>query len=175
MIDKVIFWNIRSVNTQKSFEQLIDLKRRHHYKYIAIMEPFRDPSELEHYRRKLGYTNALVNRAGKIWIFWDDEYEGQTVSDTDQQLTVRLTRYNTSVLVSAVYAKCSNEDRIDLWKDLEHIAEGSHTPWVMGGDFNVILREEENMRGLAFTQAEAADFAQCINNCALSEIKFTGS
>lgn len=44
----------------------------------------------------------------------------------------------------------------------------------MGGDFNVILHEEEKMGGLTFTQQEEVDFAQCINNCALTE-NFTGS
>ncbi|KAK6777947.1 hypothetical protein RDI58_024665 [Solanum bulbocastanum] len=92
------------------------------------MEPFRDPSELEQYKRKLGYQNALFNRNGKIWVFWEDDYEGQIVSDMDQHLTLKLIRYNTTVLVSAVYAKCSNEERIDLWEELEHIAEDSDKP-----------------------------------------------
>ncbi|KAH0644091.1 hypothetical protein KY289_035065 [Solanum tuberosum] len=62
--------------------------------------------------------------------------------------------YNTIVLVSTVYAKCSNEERIDLWEELEHIAEDSNMTWVIGGDFNVILREEKTMGGLAVTQTE---------------------
>ncbi|XP_049381157.1 uncharacterized protein LOC125845653 [Solanum stenotomum] len=139
------------------------------------MEPFRDPSELEQYRRKLGYRNALVNRASKIWIFWDDDYEGHIVADSVQQLTIKLTRYNTFVLVLAVYAKCSHEERIDLWEDLQHIAADSDISWVIGRDFNVILREEDKLGGLAFTQSEAADFAHFINNCGLSELKFSGS
>ncbi|KAG5619980.1 hypothetical protein H5410_005198 [Solanum commersonii] len=38
----MIFWNIRAVNTQKYYERLIDLNRRHHYSFIALMEPFQD-------------------------------------------------------------------------------------------------------------------------------------
>lgn len=69
MIGKIIFWNIRSVNTQKSFERLIDLNKRYHYAFVALMEPFQDPSELDNFRRKLGFDNAGVNCSGKIGFF----------------------------------------------------------------------------------------------------------
>ncbi|XP_049388501.1 uncharacterized protein LOC125852861 [Solanum stenotomum] len=139
------------------------------------MEPFRETSEIEQYRGKLGYKNALANSGGKIWILWDKDFEGQFILDTTQQLTIKLSQYNTSVLVTAVYAKCSNEERRELWEDLVHIAEENDNPWIVGGDFNVILREEEKLGGLAFTQTEAVDFAQCLNNCAISELNFSGS
>lgn len=58
-----------SVGTQKSFERLVDLHKKHHYSYIAILEPFKNPSELEAYMRKLGLPNAKVNSSSKIWIF----------------------------------------------------------------------------------------------------------
>lgn len=46
---------------------------------------------------------------------------------------------------------------------------------MLGGDFNVILSEEEKLGGLEFSQMEATDFAHCISACALSEVKFSGS
>lgn len=46
--------------------------------------------------------------------------------------------------------------------------------WLVGGDFNVILTEEEKQGGLPFTNAEAQDFATCIATCALTELKYKG-
>ncbi|KAG5586749.1 hypothetical protein H5410_047183 [Solanum commersonii] len=65
---QLIPWqNIRSVNTQKYFERLLDLNRRHHYSFIILMEPFQNSSELEQYKRKLGFDNAGVGEmSGKI-------------------------------------------------------------------------------------------------------------
>lgn len=45
----------------------------------------------------------------------------------------------------------------------------------MGGDFNVILNEEEKLGGLEFTQQEAINFAHCISYSGLSKINFSGS
>ncbi|XP_055831093.1 uncharacterized protein LOC129900189 [Solanum dulcamara] len=45
---------------------------------------------------------------------------------------------------------------------------------MVGGDFIVIVNEEK-LGGLPFTQHEAYNFTQYINNCGLSEVKLTGS
>lgn len=50
MINKILFWNIRSVNTQEDFGRLTNLNRRNKYYLIRLMEPFQDPSKLEEYR-----------------------------------------------------------------------------------------------------------------------------
>ncbi|KAG5596548.1 hypothetical protein H5410_037780 [Solanum commersonii] len=142
-----IFWNIRSVKSQKDFERLTGLNRRHKYNFIALMEPFQDPKELDHYKRKLEFKNAYCNVFAKNWIFWDDGWRGEVVSDSIQQISLKLSKNNVEMICTAVYL----------------------------GDFNVILNEEERLGGLDFTQFEALDFSQCINNCALTELKFVGS
>lgn len=44
-----------------------------------------------------------------------------------------------------------------------------------GGDFNVVLNEEEKFGGLEFSQHEAIDFATCISSYVLIDVRFTGS
>lgn len=59
---KIVFWNIRSVNTQNSFERLTDLKRRNKYAYIALLEPpFQGPQQIDEYEKKLKMENVVVN------------------------------------------------------------------------------------------------------------------
>jgi len=151
MIVKVIFWNIRSVNTQNSFGRLMDLNMRHHYSFIALMEPFQDPSKLEHFKNKLGFDKALANCSGKIWTFLRDDWEGTIMMDSIQQLTLKFYNNNFCYIISSVYARCSSVERLELWEELTNIAEDVHVPWMVGGDFNVILKEEEKLGGLAFT------------------------
>ncbi|KAH0722225.1 hypothetical protein KY285_004836 [Solanum tuberosum] len=51
----------------------------------------------------------------------------------------------------------------------------TNCPWLVGGDFNTIVNDSKKLGGLPVTQTEVEDFIQCINVCALNEIKFTGS
>ncbi|XP_060177818.1 uncharacterized protein LOC132607752 [Lycium barbarum] len=48
-------------------------------------------------------------------------------------------------------------------------------PWLIGGDFNVILNEKEKIGGLPVSPQEYEDFAFCMNSCELHEIPFKGS
>lgn len=91
-----------------------------------------------------------------------------------QQITMLFRKDNREVLITSVYARCNQLDRLELWEEMEAL-DTTSTPWVVGGDFNVILNEEEKLGGLDFTHLEAADFAHCINECALIEVKFVGS
>lgn len=152
----------------------MDLHRRYHYSFIALMEPFRNPMELDQYKRELGFDNALVNCSGKIWLFWQNNWAGSVLLDSIQHVTMKFLIYNKPFIVTSVYARCTALDRLELWEELESI-DASSCPWVVRGDFNVILHEEERLGGLDFIQQEATDFAQCINNYALSEVHFTGS
>ncbi|XP_059292598.1 uncharacterized protein LOC132046072 [Lycium ferocissimum] len=44
-----------------------------------------------------------------------------------------------------------------------------------GGDFNVVLNEEEKIGGIPVLAQDIEDFAFCINSCELEEIQFKGS
>ncbi|KAG5632630.1 hypothetical protein H5410_004347 [Solanum commersonii] len=138
MIEKIIFWNIRSVNTKKSFERLMDLNKRNYYAFIALMEPFQDLSEIDQYRRKLGFDNAGVNCFGKNWYFWRAKWEGNIILDTVQQVTIKFRINN----------RCNTIERLELWDELEGIVDRELCPWVIEGDFNVILNEVEKLGGL---------------------------
>ncbi|XP_059295529.1 uncharacterized protein LOC132048860 [Lycium ferocissimum] len=177
MIDKLLFWNIRSVNTQNAFQRLTDLHRRHHYAVIAIMEPFQEPEMIEEYRRRLGIQNAMVNVSKKIWLFWTEEWQAQVIVDSVQHVTLKLSHINLQyeAYVTAVYAKCSGAERQELWDSIGQVALNVHVPWIVGGDFNVILKPEEKLGGLPVHHSETAEFAHFVNNCGLLELKFSGS
>lgn len=111
------------------------------------MEPFQDPSELEVYKRRLGFQNAYCNYSAKIWIFWDDDWKGELISNNIQQITMSFDTGILKILISAVYARCDALDRLELQENLESIAEENQMSWLVGGDFNVILNNEEKQGG----------------------------
>lgn len=153
----------------------MDLNRRHHYAFIALMEPFQNPSVLEQYKMKLGFDKAATNCDGKIWYFWKDEWMGSILLDTIQQVIIQFKHNNKEFIILVVYARCNALGRLELWEELESIAERVQCPWIIGGDFNVILNEEEKLEGLEFYPNEAIDFASFISSGALFEARWLGS
>lgn len=55
------------------------------------------------------------------------------------------------------------------------MAQSVHELWLVGGDFNMIVSEEEIFRGLPVTVAEIEDAMNCINLCRLKDTGFKGS
>ncbi|KAH0636013.1 hypothetical protein KY285_035714 [Solanum tuberosum] len=103
-------------------------------------------------RRKLGLPRAKAKCSDKICVFWEGDWEEE------------------------VYARCSAIERLELWEDLDFVANANQiVPWMVGGDFNTIVDGTEKLWGLPVSHFKTQDFVQCINNCALSELKFIGS
>ncbi|KAG5627193.1 hypothetical protein H5410_012411 [Solanum commersonii] len=72
--------------------------------------------------------------------------------------------------------ECDDEERTQLWNDIYCISNDiQNSPWLIGGDFNVIMSDEEKIGGLPVYLNEYEDFAFCVNSCDLVEVSFKGS
>ncbi|KAG5591653.1 hypothetical protein H5410_042167 [Solanum commersonii] len=98
------------------------------------------------------------------------------MTDNIQQLTInfRLRGTQDIFVVTVVYARCNALERLELWENLETMA-GQNYPWLIGGDFNTTVDETEKLGGLPVTQSETHNFIQCVNSCALTELRYMGS
>ncbi|XP_049385889.1 uncharacterized protein LOC125850006 [Solanum stenotomum] len=171
MTVKALFWNIRSVNTQNAFHRVQMLNRHHKFDIIALMEPFQDARHIQRYKRRLGMSYVNYNNNGQIWVFVKEHIHVGIISDTEQQLSLQLTLEDgNQVITTVVYAKCNANERLRLWDEIYSLSYNFSLPWIMGGDFNVIMGVEEKIGGLP-----VEDFAFCINSCDLSDVKFSGS
>ncbi|XP_019255322.1 PREDICTED: uncharacterized protein LOC109233927 [Nicotiana attenuata] len=47
-------------------------------------------------------------------------------------------------------------------------------PWMIGGDFNVVLQLQDRMHGNPVTKAETQDFSKCIQELKLKELAWEG-
>lgn len=113
--------------------------------------------EIEQYKVRLGLQNAYANYSSKIWIFWDDYWNGKVIKDDVQQVPIKFVAGRIEILITAVYARCDRMERMELWDSLELLST-TNCPWLVGGNFNVITNEEEKLRGLEFDPVEAVDF-----------------
>ncbi|KAL3363180.1 hypothetical protein AABB24_012466 [Solanum stoloniferum] len=140
------------------------------------MEPFQDLSDLERYRRRLGHDTALVNCSGQIWIFTKDVHVDVN-EDSTQQMTLKVVHQNMGVeaLVTVVYASCNAINREELWNSIQHISSHISLPWLVGGDFNVMLSPEEKLGGFPVYCQETEDFANCIATSSLYDLGYIGS
>ena len=58
---------------------------------------------------------------------------------------VNVLSSNLSSLFFAIYASPRSEERCILWNNLSRVAEMHNKPWVIAGDFNEPLTDEDKL------------------------------
>ncbi|XP_015160507.1 uncharacterized protein [Solanum tuberosum] len=140
------------------------------------MEPFQDARHIQRYKRRLGMNYVNYNVNGQIWVFVREHVHVGVISDSEQQLTLQLTLEDgAQILASAIYVKCTATERMLLWGDIYSISRDFTIPWMVGGDFNVILGEEEKIGGLPVYPQEYEDVGECLTSSGLEDVNFSGN
>lgn len=96
------------------------------------------------------------------------------ISNIEQQLTLQLTLSDGQILMSTlVYAKCSAQERLQLWETIYSVGYNLNLPWLVGGDSNVVLSDEDKIGCLLIYSHDYEDISVCINSCELfdSDVK----
>lgn len=78
-----------------------------------------------------------------------------------------------TIFFSAIYASTDFNTRHSLWTNL--ISTCPHKPWLIGGNFNKVLRASEKFGGNSINRNRVNLFWNCINHYGLNDLGFKGS
>ena len=87
---------------------------------------------------------------------------------------VKVPSQSHNFLLTAIYASPNFNKRKMLWEYLKNLAPSVNLPWVLLGDFNEMLAEDEKMGGLPLNRNRISAFRECINQCGLMDLGFHG-
>ncbi|XP_071928030.1 uncharacterized protein [Coffea arabica] len=112
---------------------------------------------------------------GDIWVFYSSPFVCSIVGNSDQHISIHVQSMllSSPIIMSFVHAKCSVEERRELWCNLLSDKHFS-LPWCIGGDFNVILAPHEKSGGRPFAMAEGLDFMSFMEESGAFDIGFSG-
>lgn len=170
-----IIWNMRGFGNTSALVYLKNMLNTHRPFVLGILEPKQQPNMIEEYAQKINYPNfahfSPLNT--HIWLFWLQGIQVTTLDVSEQHVTV-LVGGDFPLRISFVYAKCLRVDRNELWNHLR-TQSNNDTPWIVGGDFNTILRTSEKRGGVVPDLGSIQDFQECLIDANLSEISYEGS
>lgn len=141
---------------------------------LVILEPMVNLDEL-FYCNKLGYDKVVSNVSNKIWCFCSSSFDMEVFVDTEQLLHCFFSSasLSTPCLLSMVYAKCTKRERLPLWDIIRSLVPDS-SPWLLGGDFNIITNSSERIGGSTPDLSAMSDFGNCLLDTGLLDIGFVG-
>ncbi|CAL5326467.1 unnamed protein product [Camellia sinensis] len=153
----VMLWNCRGADNKIFRRNFRELVRLHHPNVVALFETKVFFSSMGLFFNHLGFTASTivdpVGRVGGIWLIW-----------------------NPSQVLATVYASPNIGMCQNLWNELENSANTIGSPWLVAGDFNDIMGQNERR---SFSQNRqnyrCRKFLDNINRCGLMDLGCTGS
>ncbi|XP_059306357.1 uncharacterized protein LOC132057771 [Lycium ferocissimum] len=100
------------------------LSRRFIDPFEILQHIGKDADKIEKYTRRLVLQIAIVNVPSKLRVFVDEGFEVSILADHVQKLTIKLKSPVTldCIVVTIVYAKCTQAERRDKWESLEDLS-----------------------------------------------------
>lgn len=153
LIMNMISWNCRGANKPEFCNIVIDMIRRLCPAIMIISETKLCGDKANRIIDRLPMDGAIVansfGRSGGLWLLWDsDQVDLSELSSTEQEIQALVSSTaNAPWLLFAIYASPRLVERKMLWENLETVAGLHSLPWVIAGDFNEVLMNEDKFGG----------------------------
>lgn len=177
-------WNVRGLHFPQKQEVVRKALRDNALSLLALMETKLKPHQIEENMRKGFDTwnfvdNSAYSDKGRIIILWNNNLvELVKIGCTDQAIFCKITCKITSIsfFFAAVYGLHSVVARRPLWDSISGMCSSFMGPWLIMGDFNAVLRDDERSNCITpNSRYYSQDLWECCAANGLVDAPFTGS
>ncbi|KAL4360801.1 hypothetical protein GQ457_04G012650 [Hibiscus cannabinus] len=164
-------------NLHKSFKLLV---KKQVPDIAVVMEPRISGREADVFIRKMGFDFSFRVEArgfsGGIWIMWRDSVRLDMLAVSNQYIHGLCSTVDDgkNFFVTFVYASPDPVRRRSLWDQLKSLVPDNNTPWVIGGDLNVISSSVERQGGSPYRLNVCRDFGDFLLDTGLLDMGFQG-
>ena len=123
------------------------------------------------------FVTETIGYAGGLCLLWKkEEVEVFVLAATEQEIhaTIKVCNSDFTWLISSIYASPRLAERKILWANLSQVALLHNLPWLLLGDFNEILCENDKLGGRQINLNRALEFKSCMDDCNFLDLGFSG-
>ena len=179
---KMIAWNYQGAGSITFRNHAYELQRRHRPNILIIIEPRIAKAKAQAVINTFPYTHSRhvdpTGFSGGIWMLWNEspsfKVEIITHSEYSIHALVKVSSPSLSFLLTAVYASSNFNKRKIFWDYLQNLVAIVSLPWVLLGDFNDMLSDDEKMGGLPVNRHRITTFRNCMDKYGLMDLGFQG-
>ncbi|XP_074290503.1 uncharacterized protein LOC141617216 [Silene latifolia] len=122
-------------------------------------------------------SGGNYHKGGRIWILWNPTMFSVQFLDYNAQyihMCVKDLGTGYNFHLTMVYAFNDTQERKPLWDKLCGFKNQIQGPWVICGDYNIVLVPAERLGGTC-TNEEMEDFKRCVDVCEVFDCPASGS
>ncbi|KAG2281650.1 hypothetical protein Bca52824_052870 [Brassica carinata] len=113
--------------------------------------------------------------SGGLVVLWKDSYSVSVLSSDKRIIDLEVKFGSIRFFLTCVYGDPVVAKRHDVWDRLVAIGLVRDKAWVLAGDFNELMANEEKSGGAVHSDSSFWDFRNMAQNCNIREICFTGN
>ncbi|XP_071939165.1 uncharacterized protein [Coffea arabica] len=142
---------------------------------VAICEPKLDVVNIESIRLRLSFDAVMVNLSEDIWVFSRLSFICSIAGNSSQHISLLLHHpwLPHALRFSFVHAKCTLEERWELWQALL-LEKPCSQPWCICRDFNVVISPQVKKGGHPFGNLEGLELMSFMENAEIFDMRFSG-
>ncbi|KAL0014673.1 hypothetical protein SO802_001742 [Lithocarpus litseifolius] len=177
----LIIWNCRGALKPSLKSHVQDLFIDDDPTILIIMETHIGGDRAKEIFDTLPFQGAIhtdtVGYAGGLWFLWNpDRVEVTNLASTEQEIhaLVKVRSSNLSWIFTAIYGSPRHRERCMLWENLYVVANIHNLSWIIAGDFNELMSNDDKFGGRPVNLSRALSFKECMDACNMADLEFQG-
>ena len=176
----IIAWNCRGTLKPNFQSHVHDLVRIHNPAIFVVTETRVGGDHAKEITDRLPFSGTIcldtIGFASGIWLLWNsDRVEINALATTKQEIhvEVKVQSSDSAWFFFAIYASPRSVERCVLWESLTKVANLHNKLWIIAGDFNEPLTEEDKFGGRGFSINQSLLFKECLDICNMLDMGFS--
>ncbi|XP_031124389.1 uncharacterized protein LOC116027103 [Ipomoea triloba] len=146
---------------------------------LGLVEPKVSGSQANVICTKLGFSDWIrveaVGFSGGIWVFWNNSLHISVIRTYPQFVLLQGQEANQEAWhYAVVYRSLTHNLRRRLWSELSLAKHGITGAWMVAGDFNSVVSQEETNNYSVFSLQRSSDFVDWIQTEGFIDMGFSG-
>ncbi|KAL1220562.1 hypothetical protein V5N11_003271 [Cardamine amara subsp. amara] len=129
---------------------------------------------IESLKNSLGYNELVtvepVGLSGGLVVMWKSSYKVEVLFSDKRIIDLKIQVGSMVFFLSCIYGDPVPAMRNLVWEHITSIGMEQDDAWVLVGDFNELLCNEEKLGGPPRADSSFWDFRNMVENCKLKEI-----
>lgn len=175
----IFCWNCQGAGSSETVLQLREFRRKYFPDFLFLMETKQKLGYMKGLQQSLGYDHLVtvepVGLSGGLAVFWKDSYSVSVLSSDKRIIDMKVGLGSVGFFLTCVYGDPVKAKRQEVWERLIDIGLVRDEAWILAGDFNELMSNEEKSGGAIRSDASFWDFRNMAENCKIKELRYTGN
>ena len=171
-------WNCQGIGVPLTQSQLSNLCKVFKFDVLFLIETLNKCEVISNLASVLGFPNVInqppQGHSGGLALLWKDSVRLSNLYQDDRHIDVHIFINNISFYLSCVYGHPCQSERHSLWTHFENLTQSRNDPWILIGDFNEILSNNEKIGGPQRDEWTFRGFRNMVSTCDLKDIRSIG-